>query len=75
MSTKKFECQMTLVFQNKESQRGTEQDLRKAHIFEINETQQEAFKLNTRSKIYQSGLPRSTFIPHNVNLSGLEQNG
>ncbi len=65
---------MTLVFQNKESQRGAEQDLRKAHIFEINETQQEVFKLNTRSKIYQSGLPRSTSIPQNVNLSGLEQN-
>ncbi len=60
---------MTLVFQNKESQRGTEQDLRKAHIFKISEIQQEAFKLNTRSKIYQPGLPRSTSISHIVNLS------
>ncbi len=66
---------MTLVFQNKESQRGAEQDLRKAQIFEISETQQEAFKLNTWSKIYQPGLPRLTSTPQIVNLTGLEQNG
>ena len=52
MPAKKFDCQMTLVFQIKESQREIEQDCRKAHILEICETQQKAFKHNSQRQTY-----------------------